>query len=103
MSRRVREIEEQLALLEWRKSQNTRRIHETLIDTKQQHKDDTESKSRTDDIRSRAQWKQAIADDEWRKPLTLPQHVLKQLEDESLQRQERAQLVRSNGIVECKT
>lgn len=91
MSRRVHDLEEQLAQLEWRKLQNARRINEILGNIKQQQEIDTKASTAASSsaITERSKWAKEIEKDEYSKPLRLPHATIKKLRAEKTAQKER--------------
>lgn len=95
MSRRVRELEEQLAQLEWRKLQNARRINEILGSIKRQQHEDSKASAESSATASseHSKWLKQIEEEENSKPLRLPRDTIKRLREEKAAQKERARKV----------
>jgi hypothetical protein len=95
MSRRVHELEEQLAQLEWRKLQNARRINEILGNIKRQQQEDSKASAESSAAASSeySKWLKQIEEDENSKPLRLPWDTIKRLREERAAQKERARKV----------
>lgn len=70
-SRRVTEIEQQMAHLEWLKAQNERAYRNTLEKTKVMQQNDIVLKMSVDHNNERAVWMTSVIRDELSKPLVL--------------------------------
>ena len=77
-SRRVTEIEQQMAHLEWLKAQNERAYRNTLEKTKVMHQNDIILKMSVDYNNERAIWMSSVIKDELNKPLVLSDAELHQ-------------------------
>jgi disulfide oxidoreductase YuzD len=71
MSKRVTEIEQQMAHLEWLKAQNERAYRNTLTKTRVMHQNDIILKMSVDHNSERAEWMTSVIKDELSKPLVL--------------------------------
>mmetsp|Transcript_3833 Transcript_3833/g.3798 ORF Transcript_3833/g.3798 Transcript_3833/m.3798 type:complete len:155 (-) Transcript_3833:39-503(-) len=70
-SRRITEIEQQMAHLEWLKAQNERAYRNTLEKTKVMHQNDIILKMSVDNNNERTLWMSSVIKDELTKPLVL--------------------------------
>jgi disulfide oxidoreductase YuzD len=71
MTKRLTEIEQQMAHLEWLKAQNERAYRNTLAKTRIMHQNDIILKMSVDHNSERAEWMASVIKDELSKPLVL--------------------------------
>jgi bifunctional ADP-heptose synthase (sugar kinase/adenylyltransferase) len=70
-SRRITELEQQMAHLEWKKAQNERAYRQTMEKTRVMHQNDIILKMSVDNNSEKAAWMKSVIRDELSKPLVL--------------------------------
>ena len=70
-SKRITELEQQMAHLEWKKAQNERAYRHTLEKTRVMHQNDIILKMSVDNNSEKAAWMKSVIKDELSKPLVL--------------------------------
>lgn len=70
-SKRITELEQQMAHLEWKKAQNERAYRQTMEKTRVMHQNDIILKMSVDNNSEKAAWMKSVIRDELSKPLVL--------------------------------
>jgi len=91
--KRVKEIEEQLAYLKWRKMQNERSVKASLLTTRALSSNDSMTNIARNKHQEKIEWLSAVAVDELQRPLVIEDYEMNRIQEEEARNKEKAYLV----------